>query len=59
MNGTVRYFDADERGYTVASEAAGEILADNAKFVTVHEESRTLLIPIQNTIHIEAERHRP
>ncbi|MDL9944211.1 hypothetical protein QSJ19_01160 [Gordonia sp. ABSL11-1] len=52
MTGTVRYFDVDHRGYEQPREVHGEILADSSKFVTVDTPTSTVLVPVENTIHI-------
>lgn len=52
MIGTVRYWDIDDRSYTVAREITGDILVE-PNLVTVDTDSQTVMVFAHNVIRIE------
>lgn len=52
MIGTVRYWDIDDRSYSVAREVTGDILAET-NLVTVDTDNQTVMVFAHNVIRIE------
>lgn len=55
MTGTVRYWDIDDRSYTVAREVTGDILAET-NIVTVDTGDKTVMVFGHNVIRIDIEK---